>query len=143
MSDTNKLPTWFWVVSGIALVWNLLGLMAYAGHMMLGPDDFAKMPEAERLLYESVPAWATGAFTLAVFGGVIGSIGLLMRKAWAGIAFIASLVGVILQQTHSFFLSNTFEVLGSAAMTGPIIVLIGAIALVWFSNMVKGKGWLN
>ena len=143
MSDTNKLPTWFWVVSGIALVWNLLGLLAYTGHMMQGPEEFAKMPEAERLLYESIPAWATGAFTLAVFGGVIGSIGLIMRKAWSGIAFIASLAGVVLQQIHSFFLSNTFEVIGQEQMVGPIVVLIGAIALVWFSNMVKSKGWLN
>lgn len=143
MSDATKLPTWFWVVSGIALVWNLMGVMAYLGQATMGPEDFAQMSDAKRELFENIPAWVTGAFAIAVFGGLAGSIGLLLRKAWAGIAFMASLAGVGLQQIHNFFLSNAVEVMGAEAIVGPVIVIIGAVALVWFSNMVKGKGWLT
>ncbi|MGH1366895.1 MAG: hypothetical protein ACRBF0_25270 [Calditrichia bacterium] len=143
MSDGNKLPTWFWVVSGIALVWNLMGLGAFFAQVMASPEQIAAMPEAHQELHHSTPGWVNIVFAVAVFGGVIGSVGLLMKKAWASMAFLASLAGVLLQSTNTFFLSNAVDVLGNQAIFGPLIVIIGAVALLWFSNMTKEKGWLN
>jgi len=143
MSDGNKLPTWFWIVSGVALVWNLMGLGAFFYQVMMSPETLATLPETQQQLYTNVPAWVNIAFAVAVFGGVIGSVGLLMKKAWASMAFLASLVGVLLQNTNTFFLSDAVAALGNEAIVMPIVIIIAAVALLWFSNMTKEKGWLN
>jgi len=83
MTNTNQIPTWFWIVSGLALVWNLMGVGAYFIQMNMSDDVMALLPEAERALYDNFPIWANIAFAIAVFGGTIGCIGLLMKKSWA------------------------------------------------------------
>ena len=42
-------------------------------------------------------AWVTGAFAIAVFGGTLGCIGLLMLKSWSKLLLLISLLGVLAQ----------------------------------------------
>ena len=75
--DDMPPPKWFWIVSSILLVWNLMGVMAFFQQMAVTAEQIAAMPEAEQLLYNSIPIWATIAFAFAVFGGTLGCVGLL------------------------------------------------------------------
>ena len=146
MSENNQqalIPGWFWAVSGVALVWNLLGVMAFAAHLSMTPEILANLPSEQRQLYESAPAWLNYAFGIAVIGGALGCVGLLMKKYWAFYLFVASLVGVLAQNLHSFFLSNTFEVMGKQAMIMPIVVILIAIGLVFFARMMQSKNILS
>lgn len=144
-SDSPKIPTWFWVVAGLALVWNLLGVFAYIGQMMLmsNPEMMAELPADQQALYENTPAWATGAFAIAVWGGAIGCVLLLLKKKVAKIVLIVSLIGVLVQMVHSFFFSNNFDVFGPGAMIMPVMVIIIGFGLVWFSDKSIKEGWLN
>ena len=138
-----KPPVWFWIVSILALLWNLAGAMAYIGQAYMSDEVLAAMSEAERNLYETQPAWVTGAFAIAVWGGTLACILLLIRKKWAKTLFIISLIGVLAQMTYNFFLSNTFEVYGASAMAMPIMIVIISIALIWFSKKAISKNWLT
>jgi hypothetical protein len=139
----NKPPIWFWIVSALALLWNLAGVMAYLGQAYMSIETLEQMSQAERLLYESQPAWVTGAFAVAVWGGALGCIALMLKKKWAKPVFIISLIGILAQMSHSFFMSNNFEVYGPGAMIMPIMVLIIGIALVLLANTAIKKGWLS
>ncbi|WP_209400260.1 hypothetical protein [Pseudozobellia sp. WGM2] len=139
----KKPPTWFWVISVIALLWNIIGVMAYLADAYMSVETLAELSQEQRMLYESRPAWATGAFALAVWGGLIGSIGLLLRKKWAYILFIISLIAVLAQNVYQFFLSNTFDVLGTAAMAFPILIIIIGILLILFSNWAKKNEFIG
>lgn len=138
-----KPPTWFWIVSILALLWNLTGAMAYVGQAYMSVEDLAALSEAERTLFETQPAWVTGAFAVAVWGGTLGCIFLLLRKKWAKPIFIISLIGIIVQMSYSFFMSNSFEVYGPGGLVMPIMVLIIGIALILFSNKGIRKQWLT
>ncbi len=142
-NSMNKPPMWFWIVSALALLWNLAGVMAYLGQAYMSIETLEQMSQAERLLYESQPAWVTGAFAVAVWGGALGCIALLLKKKWAKPVFIISLIGILVQMSHSFFMSNNFEVYGPGAMIMPIMVLIIGIALVLLANTAIKKGWLS
>ncbi len=76
-SYSNVPPRWFWMVSGVGLVWNLLGVAAFLGQMTM---DLSSLPAAEWAFYESTPVWATVAFAVAVSGGVLGCGALLLRR---------------------------------------------------------------
>ena len=138
-----KPPVWFWVVGVLALLWNLSGVVAYLDQAFMSDMDLGKLPDAERMLHESEPAWVTGAFALAVWGGALGCIALLLRKKWAVPVFVISLVGILAQMSYAFFMSNSFEVYGPGAMIMPIMVIIIGIALVFFAKKATAKQWLN
>ena len=54
MND-NKIPVWFWILAGIALLWNVMGLYAFYTDMTITPEGIAALPADERGLYENEP----------------------------------------------------------------------------------------
>jgi hypothetical protein len=135
------LPTLFWVVATVAVVWNLLGVMSYVMEVTMSEEALAALPEGQQALYAAQPAWVTGAFAIAVFAGLAGSILLAMRKSLAIPVFMLSLVAVIGQMVYAFLLSNTLEVMGPGSAILPSAIIVIAAALVWFSTRAKVKGW--
>lgn len=145
MSDSinGKPPTAFWIVGSVALVWNLIGLMLY--YMQVSATDEvlrAAYGDAEYEYLSSIPTWVTSAYAIAVTAGVLGCILLLMRKAWAIYAFIVSLAAIIVQDTYSFVLSDAMTVFGTGVIVIPIVVLIIAVGLVFYSRSAKDNGWI-
>lgn len=145
MTTTTKVkpPMWFWIVSALAFVWNIMGVIAYLGQAYMPIEDLEKMSQAERLLFESQPAWVTGAFAIAVWGGTLGCILLLLQKTWARPVLLLSLVGIIAQLSHSFFMSNAFEVYGPGSMVMPLMVLIIGVGLLFLSKKGIAASWLT
>jgi hypothetical protein len=143
MTETNKPATWFWVVSAIALVWNLMGVIAYLAQVMMSPEALLALPENERALRESTPAWSTGAFAIAVWGGTLGCILLLLRRKLATPILILSFVGIVVQMVHAIFMSKSIEVYGPGGLVMPIMVLVIGASLIWFSRKATANGWMK
>ena len=70
MTTSKKPPVWFWVVSVIALLWNLVGVMNYLNQAFNQVALLEAMDQAQRTAFESIPAWATAAFAIARARGV-------------------------------------------------------------------------
>ena len=141
--DTIKAPTWFTVVAAVMLVWNLLGVMAFIAQVMMSPEAMAALPDAERQLYETTPVWATAAFAIAVICGAVGCLMLLLKKNLAANFLQLSLVGVLVQMYHAFFMSKSFEVFGPGQMVMPVMVIIIAIYLVTLAAKAKARRWVS
>ena len=141
-NSTTKPPVWFWIVSALALIWNLMGAGEYLRQAYMSIEDLEKMTQAERLLYESQPAWVTGAFAIAVWGGALGCVALLLRKKWARPVLLISLIGILAQMSYSFFMSNNFDVYGPGAMIMPIMIIIIGIALVYLARVADHRKWI-
>ncbi len=73
-------PSWFKVVVILAILWNLMGIINFYFQITITPEQISKLPEAEESLINSTPFWTYIAFAMGVFGGIIGSIGLLRQK---------------------------------------------------------------
>ncbi len=136
-------PRGFWIVSGLFLLWNLLGVMAYLLQVTMSEEAMAALPEAQRNLHLGTPAWAIGAYAVAVFAGTLGCVFLLLRKSWAVPVLILSLAGVIVQMVHAFFLTPALEVLGAGSLVMPFLITAGAIFLIWYALKARGKGWIG
>lgn len=141
--STNKPSTGFWIISIIALIWNLMGVFAYIAQVNMSDEIIAALPEAERALYENVPAWVTGAFAIAVFGGALGCILLLLRKKLATSVLIISLIGIIAQMIYNFGMSKAAEVYGPGGMIMPAMVVLIGVFLVWYAKQTTAKGWMS
>ena len=136
-----KAPAWFMIVATIFLVWNLFGVMAYIMQVTMSPDAIAALSDDERLLYETTPAWATAAFAVAVNGGALGCLLLLLKRSLAGFFLQLSLAGVLVQMFHAFFMSQSYEVYGPGGMAMPVMVILVAVYLVILAATAKSNGW--
>lgn len=145
MSGENQsvIPRSFWIIAGVALVWNLLGVVAYVVHVNMPEEAIMQLPEAEQMLYRNMPAWANVAFAVAVIGGALGCLLLLLKKALATPVFILSLAGILVQDYHTFVIANTMEVYGSGSAIMPAIVIVIGVLLIWYSRNAKAKGWTS
>ena len=127
----------FWAIGAVGLVFNLMGCMNFFSQM--DADMVASMPEAYRAIVESRPAWATGAFAVAVFGGALGGILLLLRKSAAYYVFIASLVGAVAAQIPFLGMAG-FPI---EALVGGLMQLVVGAFLVWYAKLAERKYWVR
>jgi len=139
-----KPPVWFWIVSILALLWNLMGVMSYLGQAYMTDDMKAEYTSDQLALMDSTPAWATAAFAIAVWGGLLGCIAILLRKKWAIPVLMLSLICILVQMTYSFFMTNAAEIYGPLpGVIIPLLVIIIAIALVQFARIAEKRNWIS
>ena len=83
MNDSlaGNVPWNYWLISGVTLIYNGAGVVNFMSQM--SAESVAALPESYRLVVKARPDWATNAFAVAVFGGLVGCILLLMRKSVA------------------------------------------------------------
>lgn len=144
MSDVidSRPPTWFWIVAVLGLLWELFGVAMYLMHVGVLPNS-QEMSEAERSLMESSPVWVTGLFAIGVFGGALGTLGLILRKRWARPLLILSLIAVILQFGGWLLATDAIRVIGPSVFAMPAVIVVVAILLAWLATVAVRRGWLS
>lgn len=145
MNDTveRRVPAWFWIVAGVALLWELSGVIAYMMQVTMTADQLAALPEGQRHLQSITPGWITALFAVAVWSGLTAAIGLLMRRRWAQPLFIASLVAAIMQFGWIFAIGRAHDVIGPSAIPLPVTIIVIGIMLVIVANRAAKRGWLR
>jgi hypothetical protein len=130
------------IVAVLALLWNLFGVASYLMSVTTGPEAVQALPEAERVLYQDIPAWVTASFAVAVFAGLAGSGLLLARRALALPLFALSLAAVGLQTGHAFLMTPMLEIQDPPAAVLPGLIIVTALALLAFARRAQRRGWL-
>ena len=143
MTTTNKPTIGFWMIAVIAFIWNLMGAYMYIIQKYKTESFESQYTSMQLDMIYSMPAWATAAFAIAVFGGVLGSVTLLMRRKIATSIYFLSLIGIIVQMIYNIFISAAIEVYGPGAIVMPIMVLAIGVFLYTYSKKSSIKGWLN
>ncbi|MGT2515266.1 hypothetical protein ACVOMT_14430 [Sphingomonas panni] len=77
-------PPWFRIVAILFLLWGVAGVFAFYSQVTLGPAALAAMGEADRRFHASLPHWFAWVYGIATWGGLFGSIALLLGRRWAG-----------------------------------------------------------
>ena len=140
MSGQVKPPVWYWIVASLAVLWNGFGVMNYLRQAYSKAQVIAEQPPEMQPYFENIPAWATAGFAIAVFGGLLGSVLLLIRKGPIQLLFIASLLGVFMQNTYWIFLSGIERT--PSLMALPVSVILVCILLILLSRKAKNSGWI-
>lgn len=144
MTNAQQTPMSHWLISGAALIWNLLGLKIYVDTVSATTEELAMVyGEKEVLFIESIPAWATSANAIAVTAAVLGCLLLLLRRSLALPLFVVSLAALIVQDLHSFVLNDVTELFGDAPLYIQGAVLAVAIALIFYTLRIKKRGLLR
>jgi hypothetical protein len=140
----GKPPRSYWVVAVLALAWMLLGVVAWTFDLMTDEQAVAGMSEPQRQLYAARPGWLFGVYAVAIFSGLLGAVGLLMRKRWAVMLLTLSLVAIVIQFGYTFLGMNAIGLLGPGeALPFPLVIFAIGVALLWFASRSRRSGYIS
>ena len=139
----SAVPLWYWVVAAVALLWNLLGCAFFAMELFAQEAFMESMTEPQKEWVRSIPSWIYFVYGVAVATGVVGSIGLFLRKSWATLMFAICLGAVIVQMVYTMIIGGGLKVSGPSGLIMPAVVIGIAAALLWFSWLARARGWFG
>jgi len=139
----SRPPWWYWAAAVIALLWTLLGVVAWTMDLMMDPAALAELPANQQALYVARPAWVFVLYAVAVFSAFAGAIGLLLRKRWVTTLFLLSLAAVVVQFGYILFGMDAIELLGPGeALPFPLTIVLFGVFLLWFARYARRHGWI-
>jgi hypothetical protein len=143
MADTGmqsaKTPWHLWVIGVVSLLWNLVGALDFVMTQTRNAAYMAGFTRAQLDFYYGIPLWVVATWGIAVWGGVLASLFLLLRRRMAVPLFLASLVCMVLTDIHSYLISSGFEIMGGmkALVFSSVIFVVGVLLLVYARSMGK------
>ena len=138
MADTTiKTPWHLWLVGAIAVLFNSIGVFDFVMTLVQGPAYMASagMTPAQIEHYSDMPAWMTADWAIGVFGALIGSVLILLRRKLAWLVLAVSLAAFLISVAYTYVLTDGGKIMGpSMAVTSAIIagLLAFFIAYAWW-----------
>jgi len=141
MAQSVKAPWHVWVVGAVSLIWNSVGAMDFVMTQTKNKAYMSGFTPAQLDFYYGFPVWIVAAWGIAVWGGVLGSLLLLVRKRQAFHLFLSSSVCMVLADIHNFSAANGLKLMGGAAALAfsAVIFVIGVLLLVYARTMRKRR----
>jgi hypothetical protein len=135
-------PIWYWAAAIGALLFECLGCYFYLAEVRLTPEQIAMLPLDQAAMLNARPTWYYAAFGAAVWIGLVGALGLLLRKKWAEGLLLVSLIAVIVQFS-AILIVPEMRVVTSDALLGPVIVIVVCYGILMLARLAKRRGWLR
>lgn len=137
----GKAPTHLWIVGILSFLWNAVGASNYAMAHIGGAKYLEESGYGPETIawFATVPTWATAAWAFGVWGGLIGSILLLLRSRYAVWAFAASLAGVVVMTVNTFINPYPAEMSSPWAIAFEWTIKIVAVLLLWYAWTMRKR----
>jgi hypothetical protein len=138
----SKTPIHLWIVGVLALLWNLMGAFDYLAAKLQLDFYMSKFTEQQLEYFYGFPKLITAFWAFAVWGAVVGSIGLLLRKKWAVWAFAVACTGMVFTTIYNYGMTNGAEIMGSTGVIFSVVIWVIALFLLYYSWSQAKKGVL-
>jgi len=134
----------FWILGVVFLLWNAFGCFMYLADQFASDETWRAMENGEAILAAKAvyPIWAVVAYALAVWGGLIAAILLLLKKKLAVPLFILSLVAAVICFIPSFTMDEMKLAGGETYWVMPMIVVLLGVIEVWWALKKEADGTL-
>jgi hypothetical protein len=142
-AQSIKSPLWFKIATALVILWSLAGAFACYSQLTLTPAQLAVLPAAQRDAFIAMPLVVRIAYVIAVGGSLIGGILLILRRREARMAFVASLIGVVIQFGWVFGVYQGVAKMGTSALAFPAFIVLACIVEIWLAVTGRNRGWLG
>ena len=148
-TQTTKTPIHLWIVGGLATLWNAFGCFNYFMTRTKGAayiDSMMHTNEGDAVMayINAFPIWASIGWGLGVWGGIAGSILLLLRHRWAVPTLLVSFVGAVLGLGYQIANpSGIAELSEGVNRSMPYVIIAVAIGLFIYARAMRTRGVLR
>ena len=140
----RRTPWHVWVVGIAALLWSSVGAMDY---VMTQTQNEAYMSQfsAEQLeFFYGFPSWLVAFWAIAVWGGVLGAVLLLLRRKLAVGVLAASFIAMVIVTIRNYLFAGGLEVAGDTfSLVFTAVIFVVALLLVLYALGLDRRGMLH
>lgn len=144
MIETVRTPWHVWLVGVLSLLWNGFGAFDFIQTTTRGEAYMRAVgfDDAMVAYYEAMPGWMYVPWTLGVWGVVIGSVMLLLRRRWAVPAFGLSLLGALVSLIYGKLIDPPPPPQPELVVMSwmPIVILLIAVLLFGYAFNMRKRG---
>jgi len=141
-----RTPAHLWIVGILSLLWNCFGAYDYVMKRTHNMDYLAKMgdPNAMIAYIAGMPLYASIGWGLGVWGGLLGSVLLLMRSRYAVHAFALSFLGMVLSFGGQYLGPPPPPEMNAGMMKYmPLVIMALGLAQLWYAWRESKDGVLR
>jgi len=143
-SGPARVPVHLWIVGILSLLWNAFGCYDYLMTNLHNQAYLAAFPADQLAYFDSLPPWLTAFWALGVWGGLAGSLLLLVKSRHAILAFGLSVVGIVVSFGYQMFATQMPASMTEGAMKAmPWIIFVVGLFLLWYSRNAEKQGLLR
>ncbi len=144
MTETQaaRTPRHLWIVGIVALVWNLVGALDYIMTQTRNEAYMGQFTPEQLEFFYGFPAWLVAFWALAVWGGVLATVLLLMRRKLAVPVFVVSLLCMVVTAIHNYGFAGGIDIVGATGFFFSIVIFAVSLGLIIYARRMAGKGVL-
>lgn len=139
-----KTPWHLWVVGILGALWTAGGCYDYYMTATQNAAYFEKFDQELRDFFFGMPAWYMGLYAIAVWGGLLGCILLLLRMKLAALVLLISFIATVVSFAWYLFIADAPEgMMNTAQWAFSAVILVVSAFLVWYSRRMAAAGVLR
>jgi len=143
MSDTPaRTPRHLWIVGIVSLLWNLVGAFDYVMTETKNEAYMGKFTQEQLDYVYGFPAWLIAFWALAVWGAVLGSVLLLLRRRLAVPVFLVSFACMAVTMVYNYGIAGGYAVMGAGGLVFSIVIFAVGLVLVIYARRMAARGVL-
>lgn len=137
-----RTPLHLWIIASLSLFWNLIGAADYTLTQMRADFYLAGFTPEQIAYFTSFPAWVQGAWALAVWASVAGSLLLLARSGWAVAVFAFSFAAMLVTALHNYLLDDVklSDIAGPEAIWFSLAIAVVALGEWLYARRMRQTG---
>ncbi len=140
----SQTPVHLWIVGVLSLLWAGFGCLDYTMTNLKNAAWLAQMTPDQIAYVDSLPSWLTAFWAFGVWGGLVGSILLLMRNRRAVWAYAISCLGAVVGLGYQIVDAKMPASMKAGAMgLMPWVIILTTIFLLWYAWTEEKKGVLR
>ena len=139
----EKAPWHLWVVSVLAMLWCSMGVIDFLMTQTRNEAYMSNFTPQQIEFFYSLPPWVLLAWAVAVWGGVLGAVLLILRRRFAVQVFLVSFIAMVLSTFHNYLLSDGMKVMGDPfSLIFSAAIFLIALALFVCAHVMYKRGVL-
>ena len=140
--NSQRAPWHLWLVGLLGLLFNSVGAFDYLMTQTQNESYMGRFTSEQLDVLYGLPAWLVASWALAVWGGALGALLMLLRKRLAVAVLLVSLLAMSVTGVHNVFAVNGLYETGG---TGPVFILLiflVALSLWFYARAMRERGTL-
>ena len=137
-------PVHLWIIGVLAVLWNSMGAFDYLMTQTENEGYMSRFTPEQLEFFYGFPTWVVFFWALAVWGGVLGAVLLLLRKKLAAPVLLVSFLSMTVTAIRNYGFAGGMEATGDPfALVFTGLIFVFALLLYLYARAMKGRGVLT
>jgi hypothetical protein len=137
-----RAPWHLWLVGILGFLFNSVGALDYLMTETRNESYMARFTSEQLEVLYGLPAWLVAFWALAVWGGALGALLLLLRKSSAVPALLVSLLAMVVTAIHNFSPARGLYETGGTGVGFLLLIFVVALGLWLYARTMGDRGVL-